>query len=292
MINGIICVNKETGYTSHDVVAKLRGILDQKKIGHTGTLDPNATGVLPVCLGNATKLVDMLTDTDKEYRATLLLGVTPDTEDIWGKELSRKEVTVSAEEVFRAVMSFAGTYMQVPPMYSAKKVGGQKLYELARDGRVIERKPREVTIKKIEIIMIQLPYVRFSVTCSKGTYIRSLCRDIGERLGVGGCMSELTRTRVGRFTLSDAVKLSDIEKTRDAGRTDSIVIPTDSFFEDLAAYYSTESDEKLIKNGNPFSADYIGDRIRVYRDSVFAGIYQYDGENRLYRPLKMFRNGE
>ena len=255
MINGIICVNKETGYTSHDVVAKLRGILGQKKIGHTGTLDPNATGVLPVCLGNATKLVDMLTDTDKEYQATLLLGVTTDTEDIWGKELFRKEVTVGAEEVFRAVMSFAGTYMQVPPMYSAKKVDGKKLYELAREGRVIERKPREVTIKKIEIIMIQLPYVRFSVTCSKGTYIRSLCRDIGERLGVGGCMSELTRTRVGRFTLSDAVKLSDIEKAHDAGTTDSIVVPTDSFFEDLAAYYSTESDEKLIRNGNPFSAD-------------------------------------
>ncbi len=292
MINGIICVNKETGYTSHDVVAKLRGILGQKKIGHTGTLDPNATGVLPVCLGNATKLVDMLTDTDKEYQATLLLGVTTDTEDIWGKELFRKEVTVGAEEVFRAVMSFAGTYMQVPPMYSAKKVDGKKLYELAREGRVIERKPREVTIKKIEIIMIQLPYVRFSVTCSKGTYIRSLCRDIGERLGVGGCMSELTRTRVGRFTLSDAVKLSDIEKAHDAGTTDSIVVPTDSFFEDLAAYYSTESDEKLIRNGNPFSADYIGDRIRVYRNGVFAGIYQYDGENGLYRAIKMFQNGE
>ena len=175
MINGIINIYKEAGFTSHDVVAKLRGIVKQKKIGHTGTLDPDAVGVLPVCFGNATKLCDMLTDKTKEYRARMLLGKTSDTQDASGTILTEKEVTASEEEVREAVMSFVGTYDQIPPMYSALKVNGKKLYELARQGVEIERKPRIVEIHHIRIEEIALPYVTFTVGCSKGTYIRTLC---------------------------------------------------------------------------------------------------------------------
>lgn len=182
MYNGIINVYKESGFTSHDVVAKLRGILHQKKIGHTGTLDPEATGVLPVCLGNATRLCDMITDKSKEYRAVLLLGISTDTEDATGKILSRKAVNVTAKDIEKTINSFVGKYNQVPPMYSALKVNGQKLCDLARKGVEIERKPREVFIYDIIIEKIDIPEVTMTVKCSKGTYIRSLCRDIGEKL--------------------------------------------------------------------------------------------------------------
>ena len=180
MINGIIIVNKETGFTSHDVVAKLRGICGQKKIGHTGTLDPAATGVLPVCLGSGTKLCDMLTDRDKEYVAELLLGVETDTQDTTGSVLRESPVTVTEEEVSRACLSFLGDYDQIPPMYSALKVDGRKLYELARAGKEVERKARTVTIEELEIQEMKLPIVTMRVVCSKGTYIRTLCHDIGE----------------------------------------------------------------------------------------------------------------
>ena len=182
MYNGIINVYKESGFTSHDVVAKLRGILHQKKIGHTGTIDPEATGVLPVCLGNATRLCDMITDKSKEYRAVLLLGISTDTEDATGKILSRKAVNVTAKDIEKTINSFVGKYNQVPPMYSALKVNGQKLCDLARKGVEIERKPREVFIYDIIIEKIDIPEVTMTVKCSKGTYIRSLCRDIGEKL--------------------------------------------------------------------------------------------------------------
>ena len=179
MYNGIINVYKESGFTSHDVVAKLRGILHQKKIGHTGTLDPEATGVLPVCLGNATRLCDIITDKSKEYRAVLLLGISTDTEDATGKILSRKAVNVTEKDIEKTINSFVGKYNQVPPMYSALKVNGQKLCDLARKGVEIERKPREVFIYDIIIEKIDIPEVTMTVKCSKGTYIRSLCRDIG-----------------------------------------------------------------------------------------------------------------
>ena len=181
MINGIVNVYKEKGFTSHDVVAKLRGILHQKKIGHTGTLDPEAEGVLPVCLGNATRLCDMLTDKDKTYRAVLLLGQTTDTQDTTGTVLSTCAEIPSEEAVRSAVTGFIGPYEQVPPMYSALKVGGKKLYELAREGKTVERQARTVQIYGITIEDIQLPRVTMTVSCSKGTYIRTLCHDIGER---------------------------------------------------------------------------------------------------------------
>ena len=218
MIHGIVIIHKEKGFTSHDVVAKLRGICGQKKIGHTGTLDPEATGVLPVCLGSGTKLCDMLTDKDKEYVTELLLGVETDTQDMTGTVLARHPVSVSQEQVREAVLSFGGSYMQVPPMYSALKINGKKLYELAREGKEVERRAREVRIEEIEILQMQLPVVRLRVVCSKGTYIRTLCADIGQKLGCGGVMESLVRTRVGKFSLEEALTLEQLQELKDQGR--------------------------------------------------------------------------
>ena len=215
MVNGILNVYKEKGYTSHDVVAKLRGIVGQKKIGHTGTLDPDAEGVLPVCLGRATKVCDMLTEKDKTYEAVLLLGKETDTQDISGTVLRVGETEgLTQEQVKDCVMSFVGEYDQIPPMYSALKVNGKKLYELAREGKTIERKSRKVEIKEIRILEMALPRVRMEVSCSKGTYIRTLCHDIGEKLGCFGCMESLLRTKVSRFEIESSLKLSEIQKKR------------------------------------------------------------------------------
>ena len=186
MVNGIINVYKEKGYTSFDVVAKLRGIFHQKKIGHTGTLDPDAQGVLPVCLGKATRVCDLLTDKDKVYKAVLLLGQETDTQDISGQVLNHAEVNVTEQAVYDAISQFIGRQKQVPPMYSALKVNGKKLYELAREGKVIERKARDIEVFDIKVESIDLPEVTMTVHCSKGTYIRTLCNDIGERLGCSG----------------------------------------------------------------------------------------------------------
>ena len=204
-MDGILVIRKEKGYTSHDVVAKLRGILHMKKIGHTGTLDPAAEGVLPVALGRGTRLVELLTEKEKTYEAVLRLGVSTDTQDMTGTILSEKPVTVTEEEVRETVASFVGEQMQVPPMYSALKVGGKKLYELAREGKTIERKPRPVVFYEIRILDMDLPLVRISVTCSKGTYIRALARDIGEALQSGAHLTGLIRTRVGEIKLEQCL---------------------------------------------------------------------------------------
>ena len=233
-MNGIINVYKEKGYTSHDVVAVLRKIAGQKKIGHKGTLDPDATGVLPVCLGRATKLCDLLTDRDKTYEAVLLLGKTTDTQDISGAILKEQPTDhLNEAEVTKVIESFKGTYDQIPPMYSALKVNGKKLYELAREGKTVERKSRKVTIYQIHIKEIQLPRVRMEVTCSKGTYIRTLCHDIGNLLGTGGCMEELTRTKVGRFELKDSLKLEELRDLAQNGRLEDALIPLDQMFSEL-----------------------------------------------------------
>ena len=224
MVHGILNVYKEKGFTSHDVVAKLRGIIGQKKIGHTGTLDPDATGVLPVCLGKATKLCDLLTEKDKTYEAVLLLGKTTDTQDISGTVQLEKDVTGITEAMVRKVIqSFVGGYDQIPPMYSALKVNGKKLYELAREGIQIERKARRVEIFHIEIKEISLPRVRMEVSCSKGTYIRTLCHDIGEKLGCGGCMEELIRTKVSMFSIEESLTISQIEEKKKKGELDEIL---------------------------------------------------------------------
>lgn len=299
MINGIINVYKEKDFTSHDVVAKLRGILKQKKIGHTGTLDPQATGVLPVCLGKGTKLCDMLTEHDKEYEAVMVLGITTDTEDMTGKVLQEREVNVQEEEVREAINSFLGDYWQVPPMYSALKVNGRKLYDYARAGIEIERKSRLVEILDIQITDISLPKVTFRVKCSKGTYIRTLCKDIGEKLGCGACMEELKRTQVGIFNIDKALTLSQIEQLVKDNKIDEIVYDIDEMFGNLSKFVIDEKYNKYLYNGNALKkewvldSDNIEDRIRIYDYlGKFYGIYKYDKMRKEYKPEKIFYDNE
>lgn len=250
MYNGVINVYKEAGYTSHDVVAKMRGILKQKKIGHTGTLDPEATGVLPVCLGQGTKLCDMLTDKTKTYQAVMLLGRETDTQDTTGETLADHPVDVTKEQVEEAVMGFVGNYAQIPPMYSALKVNGKKLYELARAGKEVEREARPVVIYSICIDEIALPRVTMTVKCSKGTYIRTLCHDIGRALGCGGCMERLKRTRVDRFLLEDSLTLAQIEALRDENRLSEVIVAVDEMFADYPAVCTRPEGDSLVHNGN------------------------------------------
>lgn len=297
-MNGIINVYKEPGYTSFDVVAKLRGILKQKKIGHTGTLDPDAEGVLVICLGNATKLCEMLTDKDKEYTTTLLLGTTTDTEDTSGTILSQQPVTSSVRQVEEVISSFVGPYHQVPPMYSALKQGGKKLYELAHAGIVVDRPARPVEIYDIQILEIALPRIQFRVRCSKGTYIRSLCRDIGERLGCGGCMEHLLRNRVSSFVVSEAYTLSQIEQIRDQNRLDEIILPIDSMFPHYKKLYCQASADKYLYNGNPLTPSSFldsgmravdGERCFIYDSfNELKGMYEYASKRNLFMPYKMF----
>lgn len=294
----MINVYKEKGFTSHDVVAKLRGILHQKKIGHTGTLDPDVTGVLPVCLGNATKLCDLLTDKDKTYEAVLKLGVVTDTQDLTGKILEELTVECSQEEMEQVVYSFLGDYQQIPPMYSALKVNGKKLYELAREGKVIERNPRQVKIHEIKILNVnwQEKEVEFEVTCSKGTYIRTLCHDIGEKLGCGGVMKSLVRTRVSRFQIAESLSLAKIEELVKEEGLQEKIMAVDEFFINNPAIYMKEDANRLIYNGNSFQKrnvkiqeDGTGDWIRVYDSkNIFVGIYKLEEREEIYKPVKMF----
>lgn len=297
MIHGILNVYKEKGWTSHDVVARLRRIVGQKKIGHTGTLDPEASGVLPVCLGKGTKLCGLLTDKDKTYESVMLLGRVTDTQDVFGDILFEKQVELSEEEVRKAALSFLGGYDQIPPMYSALKINGKKLYELAREGKVIERLPRHVTIHDIEITGTELPRVHMRITCSKGTYIRTLCHDIGEMLGCGGCMEELKRTRVGGFRAEDALTLDEIEHVVQEGRIGEIIIPVDEVFKDYPQVTVRKSWESFVRNGNPLPeegasaspASAPGEKLRLYdEEGNFIGLYRWEEKERKYHLIKMF----
>ncbi len=343
-MDGIINVYKERGYTSHDVVAKLRGILHQKKIGHTGTLDPEAEGVLPVCLGRATKVCDLLTDWDKEYRADLLLGITTDTQDMTGTVLKMcpvflhtgradKAVYLTENEIRSCIETFIGEIEQTPPMYSALKVNGKKLYQLARQGIEIELKPRRIQIfdilitqiheKKVSVSLedgdiaeLSAVEVQITVRCSKGTYIRTLCSDIGEKLGCGGCMSALLRTEVGPFHLTDAWRLSKIEELRDENRLKECLHPTDSVFMNLEAVQLTPEAERLVCNGNPLSPEMMAgcrksadaderfpdahsrecknrqqdsNCLRLYgQNGAFLAVYEFNDEKHSWRARKMF----
>lgn len=300
-MNGVINVYKEAGYTSHDVVARLRGILGQRRIGHTGTLDPDAVGVLPVCLGSGTRLCDMLTDATKEYEALLLLGLETDTQDLSGKVLNSREVRVTEEQVREAVLSFIGLYDQIPPMYSALKVNGKKLYELAREGKTVERRARTVRIENIEILEMELPRIRLLVNCSKGTYIRTLCHDIGQKLGTGGAMETLCRTRAGVFRIKEAVKLDVLEEARRNGEIEKYVIAVDRLLEEYEAVTVKKSYEKLVQNGNPLVPEHLTQegnfdedcQVRVYNESGrFYGIYRYIREEKRLKPVKMFLEQE
>ena len=291
---GIIVIRKEKGFTSHDVVAKLRGILHMKKIGHTGTLDPDAVGVLPVALGKGTKLVDLITDKEKTYEAVLRLGITTDTQDMSGLVLEEKPVSVTEEQVRDVIAGFVGEQLQVPPMYSALKENGKKLYELAREGKTVERKARPVTFYKIEVLSIQLPVVKIRVTCSKGTYIRTLCHDIGQKLGCGGCMEQLLRTRVGRFSLEESHTLSEVEHAVADGTVQEWSYPVE---EVLAEYPKIQADpygDRLLQNGNPLSENLVDKQhkegwVRMYASNGnFTGIFQWDEKKKKYYPVKMF----
>lgn len=297
MFDGVINVYKEKGYTSHDVVAKMRGILKQKKIGHTGTLDPDAEGVLPVCLGKGTKLCDMLADQTKTYQAVMLLGRETDTQDTTGETLAVHPVGVNGPQVREAVMSFVGDYDQIPPMYSALKVDGKKLYELARAGKEIERKARPVKIHSIEIDDIELPRVTMTVSCSKGTYIRTLCYDIGRKLGCGGCMESLLRTRVDRFVLKNSLTLAQIEKLRDEDRLYEVVVPVDGMFIQYPAVNTLRSGDSLVHNGNQVKRELLqmdgtiplNIPVRIYdSEGQFIGIYEYQMDKDWYKPRKVF----
>jgi tRNA pseudouridine55 synthase len=298
MIDGFINVYKEQGFTSFDVVAKLRGILKQKKIGHTGTLDPLAEGVLLVCLGQATKMCDLLIEKNKTYRCVMLLGQTTDTEDVSGKVLSTCDNIPETEQVVDTLLSFKGEYEQIPPMYSAIKVNGKKLYEYARAGIEIERQPRHVEIYNINIEQVELPRVTFTVSCSKGTYIRSLCRDIGDKLGCGAVMERLIRTEVKDFRIEDSLTLSQIEEARDKGILENYVQPMDLLMSDLPELHIKKdvTAQKLLANGNKLKADnfiedtvYKDTNVRVYNgDNKFVALYTYDKANKIYKPYKMF----
>lgn len=295
-MNGIINIYKEAGYTSFDVVAKMRGILKIKKIGHTGTLDPDATGVLPVCIGNGTKLVELFADHDKEYIAELLLGVATDTQDLSGTVIKESPVEVTGEQVKEAVMSFVGDSMQVPPMYSAVKVNGKKLYELARAGKEVEREARQVTFHEIEILSMELPSVKIRVKCSKGTYIRTLCNDIGEKLGCYAAMKSLLRTRVGNFGIEEAITLEELEQYRDAGKLAEVILSSDRVFMHMPAVYAKEEFCRFLDNGNamypnmlikpPYFKD--GVEVRMYGNGRFYGVFRYVAKDNRLKPVKMF----
>ncbi len=300
MIDGIINVYKESGYTSFDVVAKLRGILKQKKIGHTGTLDPMAEGVLMVCLGKGTKLVDMITSGTKEYEASMRLGIHTDTEDITGHILDTCDIPkdLTEENILDVINSFVGKYNQIPPMYSAIKKDGKKLYEYARSGIEIEREPRPVEIYSIDDIKIEIPDISFRVHCSKGTYIRSLCRDIGHKLNVGGTLTGLTRSEVHGFYLKDALKLSEIETLVREDKISEYVLPVDALLEKYSDFNVLEKYNKYLYNGNKLYINQmvkrseekkaLSDIIRVYSNDEFVALYEYDKQENNYKPYKMF----
>jgi tRNA pseudouridine55 synthase len=250
MMNGVLNIYKEPGMTSFQVVYQLRKLTGEDKIGHTGTLDPDAVGVLPVCVGNGTKLVELFADHDKEYVAELMLGVATDTQDLSGTVIKESPVEVTDEQVESVVKSFVGDCMQVPPMYSALKVNGQKLCDLARAGKEVEREARKVTFHEIEILSMELPIVKLRVKCSKGTYIRTLCNDIGEKLGCFGAMKSLLRTKVGMFGVEEAITLAELERYRDEGKLAEVVLSPDRIFMDMPAVYALPEFCGLLDNGN------------------------------------------
>ena len=304
-MNGILIVDKPAGWTSFDVIAKLRGALHTRKIGHSGTLDPLATGVLPLFVGGAVKAVDLPQNHQKSYLATLRFGVHTPTGDLESEPDELRPGAVRREQLAAVLPGFLGPGEQLPPMYSAVKVNGQPLYKAARAGRQVERKARRVRILALEIHGIRLPEVSFSVTCSSGTYIRTLCQDIGERLGCGGCMKSLLRTRVDRFQVEDSLRLSEIEELAREGRIGEALIPVDEMFPVYPKLRMKEAADRLVYNGNPFSAGdaqellqeetLCGTQVRVYDSSGnFVGIYrrQEDGQGLSYRPVKMFLPGK
>lgn len=313
MIDGILNVYKEQGYTSFDVVAKLRGILKQKKIGHTGTLDPLAEGVLVVCLGKATKLVDMLIEGDKIYKCSMIIGFDTDTEDVTGNIINKKTARPDDATIKEVINSFIGKYNQIPPMYSAIKVNGKKLYEYARNGETIKREPRAVEIFDIYDISIdeclsdelllsesfsaykenKFTRINMTIHCSKGTYIRSLCRDIGYKLGCFGTLSYLQRLEAHGNYASDALRLCEIEEFAKNNNLDSIVKPLDVILKNYEATTIKEKYKTYLDNGNKLKKEYLenipdtDDLVRVYYKDKMMALYYYDADEDIFRPKKI-----
>lgn len=263
-MNGIVIVDKPQGWTSQDVVSKLRGVFQTRRIGHGGTLDPMATGVLPVFVGRATRGVEFFEHADKVYETVLRLGVTTDTEDITGTVLTEQDAFVTGEMLEEVLSRFRGDILQVPPMYSAIKVNGQKLYELARKGKEVERKPRPVTIHELTLLDMDAGGIRLRVHCSKGTYIRTLCKDIGAALGCGGCMAALRRVQAGAYTLADSVNLQTLIDTESP---ETYLRPVDSMFAAHPAVTLTEKQALRCRNGNSFSISLPDGTYRAYSRS-------------------------
>ena len=287
-MNGILLIDKPVNWTSSDVVAKLRGILHERRIGHSGTLDPMATGLLVVFIGRATRAVEFAESHSKRYVAGLRLGVSTDTQDISGRVLEQREANVSEEALERVLEGFRGEISQIPPMYSAIKVKGQKLYDIARRGGSVEREPRRLTIHELRITGRDGGDYILDVSCSKGTYIRTLCHDIGQTLGCGGCMSSLRRVEAGDFSLENAYTLQRVQAAADEGRAEELLLPVDSLFTDCPAVKVSAKKERLIKNGGTVKlrAEAAG-RVRVYSESgEFLALGETDGEE--LRSIKSF----
>ena len=266
-MNGIVIVNKPQGWTSQDVTARLRRVFGTRRIGHGGTLDPMATGVLPVFVGRATRGVEFFEHAEKTYEATLRLGLHTDTEDITGTVLVERPVEVTREQFEKTLENFRGEILQVPPMYSALKINGQKLCDLARKGKEVERQARPITIYKLECLEFDGVTARLLVHCSKGTYIRTLCKDIGESLGCGGCMASLCRVTAGEYTLEGSVALETLLECEDPG---VYLRPVDSMFVNYEAVKLTENQEKRCRNGNSFSIKLPDGTYRAYgKDEEF-----------------------
>ena len=260
-MNGIVIVDKPQGWTSQDVTARLRRVFNTRRIGHGGTLDPMATGVLPVFVGRGTRGVEFFEHAEKTYETVLQLGMTTDTEDTTGTVLKTRDVHISETEMSEILSQFRGKIMQVPPMYSALKINGQKLVDLARKGKTVERQPREIEIFELELLEFAGSTARLRVRCSKGTYIRTLCKDIGEALGCGGCMAELRRVRAGEYTIEEAVPLQVL---LDTDKPEEYLRPVDSMFRNYPAVTLTSNQEKRCRNGNSFSVQMEPGTYRAY----------------------------
>lgn len=294
-MNGILCVNKPAGFTSFDVVAKLRGILQTRKLGHGGTLDPMATGVLPVFVGNSTKACDIMPDNTKSYRAGFRLGEVTDTQDVTGEVLSRSDMAVSEDMLRETVPHFVGNIMQLPPMYSAVQVNGQRLYDLARKGVEVEREAREIQVSSIDIISYDAEKREgvLDISCGKGTYIRTIINDIGEKLGCGGIMTSLVRTSSGGFTLADCFTFEQIQQAKDEDRLEELILPIERVFAKLPKLRLNEAQTRMYRNGVKL------DLKRVYNikqgmtdyavfgnDGKFIGTALADFENDILRVAK------
>ena len=263
-MNGIVIVDKPQEWTSQDVTARLRRVFNTRRIGHGGTLDPMATGVLPVFVGRGTRGVEFFEHAEKTYETVLRLGLMTDTEDIWGETLEERPVEVTAEKLESVLESFRGEIFQVPPMYSALKVNGQKLCDLARKGKEVERQPRPITIHELTLLETGENTLRLRVRCSKGTYIRTLCKDIGEALGCGGCMQELRRVTAGEYTIEEAVPLQTLLETEEP---EKYLRTVDTMFRNYPEIKLTPNQEKRCRNGNSFTVNLAEGTYRAYSQS-------------------------